>query len=81
MVAFIIIVTITGALLIMWQLQDLTVIVEKAMEQGINALGKNAPAVVSSLAVGGAVVVGTVLAIMLVIGYFTSKSKKTSGGT
>jgi len=83
MVAFIIIVTITGALLIMWQLQNLTVIVEKAMEQGINALGKNAPAVVSSLAVGGAVVVGTVLAIMLVIGYFTSKSKKTStnGGT
>ena len=81
MVAFIIIVTITGALLIMWQLQNLTVIVEKAMEQGINALGKNAPAVVSSLAVGGAVVVGTLLAIMLVIGYFTSKSKKTSGGT
>jgi hypothetical protein len=81
MVAFIIIVTITGALLIMWQLQNLTVVVGKAMEQGINALGKNAPAVVSSLAIGGAVVVGTVLAIMLVIGYFTSKSKKTSGGT
>ena len=81
MVAFIIIVTITGALLIMWQLQNLTVIVEKAMEQGINALGKNAPAVVSSLAVGGAVVVGTVLAIMLVIGYFTSKKTSTNGGT
>jgi len=83
MVAFIIIVTITGALLIMWALQDLTVTVDKAMEQVINEVGKNAPAVVSSLAVGGAVVVGTVLAIMLVIGYFTSKSKKTStnGGT
>jgi len=83
MVAFIIIVTITGALLIMWQLQNLTVTVDKAMEQVINEVGKNAPAVVSSLAVGGAVVVGTVLAIMLVIGYFTSKSKKTStnGGT
>jgi hypothetical protein len=81
MIAFLIIVTITGALLIMWQLQNLAVVVGKAMQEGINALGKNAPAVVSSLAVGGAVVVGTVLAIMLVIGYFTSKSKNTSGGT
>jgi len=81
MIAFLIIVTITGALLIMWQLQNLAVVVGKAMQEGINALGKNAPAVVSSIAVGGAVVVGTVLAIMLVIGYFTSKSKNTSGGT
>jgi hypothetical protein len=83
MIAFIIIVTIAGALLIMWALQNLTVTVDKAMEEVINEVGKNAPAVVSSLAVGGAVVIGTVLAIMLVIGYFTSKSKKTStnGGT
>ncbi len=80
--AIIIAMVIAGTIAAILAFQSLTVTIKNATVAVANSLGKNAPAVVTSVAATGAIVVGVILAIMLVIGKFKSpKSSSTKGGT
>ncbi|MCW1300620.1 MAG: hypothetical protein OH363_04960 [Candidatus Parvarchaeota archaeon] len=81
--AIIIAMVIVGTIVAIIAFSNLTVVIKNATVAVANAIGKNAPAVVTSLAVGGAVVVGVVLAIMLLIANIKGKhnnQQKAGGG-
>ncbi len=84
--AVIIAMVIIGAIATIIAFTELVIVIKNALVAIANALGKNAPQVVTSVAVTGAIAVGVVLAIMLVIGHFKNPKKSNSstaggGGT